>query len=140
MHRRLQYQNRGTHGYFSHYGVFRKLVEHSGERLRLRASAVGGLASPAVKSMSSTVACWRLTLSLTYCAGCLAVYCDIEHDGRITRKPRGEFVGQRLTILDRIEKHLEERLLLTPQRRQAVNDARHRTRSQALANRSAASD
>jgi glycosyltransferase involved in cell wall biosynthesis len=61
-----------------------------------------------------------------YCAGCLAVYCDLEHDGRITRsKPRGEFVRQRLAILDRIEKHLEQHFLLTPLRRQAVNDARH---------------
>jgi glycosyltransferase involved in cell wall biosynthesis len=60
-----------------------------------------------------------------YCAGCLAVYRDLEHDGRITRKPRGEFVRQRLTILDRVEEHLEQRLLLTPIRRQAVNDARH---------------
>jgi glycosyltransferase involved in cell wall biosynthesis len=60
-----------------------------------------------------------------YCAGCLAVYCDLEHNGRITRRPRGEFVRQRLAILDRIEKHLAQNFLLTPDRRQAVNDARH---------------
>jgi glycosyltransferase involved in cell wall biosynthesis len=60
-----------------------------------------------------------------YCAGCLAVYRDVEQEGRITRKPRGEFVRERLAILDRIEKHLQQHFLLTPFRRQAVNDARH---------------
>jgi len=60
-----------------------------------------------------------------YCPGCLAVYRDLEQDGRITRRPRGEFVRQRLAILDRVERHLEQRLLLTPIRRQAINDARH---------------
>jgi glycosyltransferase involved in cell wall biosynthesis len=60
-----------------------------------------------------------------YCAACLAVYRDLEHSGRITRKPRDEFVRQRLVILDRVERHLEQRSLLTPLRRQAVNDARH---------------
>jgi hypothetical protein len=60
-----------------------------------------------------------------YCPGCLAVYRDFEHAGRITRRPRDEYVRQRLIILDGAEKHLEQRLLLTPLRRQAINDARH---------------
>jgi len=61
-----------------------------------------------------------------FCDGCLAVYRDLEHDSRITRKSKGgEWERQRLAILDRIEKCLEQRLELTAQRRQAVNDARH---------------
>ena len=60
-----------------------------------------------------------------YCAGCLAVYRDLEQDGRITRKPRGEFVRERLAILDRVERHLQQRVQLTALRRQAVNDGRH---------------
>jgi glycosyltransferase involved in cell wall biosynthesis len=60
-----------------------------------------------------------------HCEGCLAVYCDREDDNRITRKSRGEWERQRLAILDRIEKCLEERSKLTAPRRQAVNDARH---------------
>jgi hypothetical protein len=55
----------------------------------------------------------------------LAVYRDLEDDGRITRKSRGEWERWRLAILERIEKYLEERLKLTAPRRQAVNDARH---------------
>ena len=55
-----------------------------------------------------------------YCEGCLAVYCDLEHDGRITRKPRGELVRERLAILDRVERHLQRRVQLTPPRRQAI--------------------
>jgi glycosyltransferase involved in cell wall biosynthesis len=60
-----------------------------------------------------------------YCPGCLSVYRDWEEDGRITRKSKSEFVPERLAILDRIEKHLEQHSLITPVRRQAVNDARH---------------
>ena len=62
---------------------------------------------------------------LAYCEGCLAVYRDLEDDGRITRKSRGEWERQRLAILERIEKYLEGRSKLTEPRRQAVNDARH---------------
>ena len=60
-----------------------------------------------------------------YCAGCLAVYRDLAQDGRITSKPRGEFVRERLAILDRVERHLQQRVQLTALRRQAVNDGRH---------------
>jgi glycosyltransferase involved in cell wall biosynthesis len=60
-----------------------------------------------------------------YCAGCLAVYRDVDDEGRVTRRQKRELVRQRLTILERIESHLEERSLLTPVRHQAVNDARH---------------
>jgi glycosyltransferase involved in cell wall biosynthesis len=60
-----------------------------------------------------------------YCAGCSAVYRDFEQDGRITRKPRAEFVRERLAILDRVERHLELSSQLTRLRHQAVNDARH---------------
>jgi glycosyltransferase involved in cell wall biosynthesis len=60
-----------------------------------------------------------------YCDGCLAVYRDLDDGGRITRKSRREWERQRLAILERIEKCLEERLKLTTPRRQAINDARH---------------
>src|SRR5262249_7480124 len=60
-----------------------------------------------------------------YCSGCLAVYRDTEQDGRITRKPRAEFVRERLAILDRVERFLQQRAQFTPSRRQAVNDGRH---------------
>jgi glycosyltransferase involved in cell wall biosynthesis len=60
-----------------------------------------------------------------YYGRCLAVYRDFEHNGRITRKSRGELERQRLSILDRIEKYLEQSSKLTSSRRQAINDARH---------------
>ena len=60
-----------------------------------------------------------------YCAGCFAVYRDMEGSGRITRNSDGEFERQRLHILERIETYLGEYSKLTPTRRQAVNDARH---------------
>lgn len=60
-----------------------------------------------------------------YCAGCFAVYRDMEGPRRITRKSHGEFERQRLHILERIETYLGEYSKLTPTRRQAVNDARH---------------
>ena len=61
-----------------------------------------------------------------YCPGCFAVYRDFEHAGRITTKRTwGEYVRLRLIILDHVEKHLEQRLVMTQLRRQAINDARH---------------
>jgi len=60
-----------------------------------------------------------------YCDGCFAVYCDLEHPDRITRKSGGEFERQRLHILERIESRLEKSSRMTQARRQAVNDARH---------------
>jgi glycosyltransferase involved in cell wall biosynthesis len=66
------------------------------------------------------------TLRFEFCDGALAVYRDLDRDGRITRKSRGgELERQRLAILDRIERRLEHCLELTAARRQAVNDARH---------------
>jgi hypothetical protein len=53
------------------------------------------------------------------------VYPDLEQNGRITRKSASSSISERLAILDRIENHLEEHLLLTPPRRQAISDARH---------------
>jgi hypothetical protein len=56
---------------------------------------------------------------------CLAVYCDLEHDTRVTRKVPGEVDRQRLIVFDRIEQTLAERKELTTARLQAINDARH---------------
>jgi glycosyltransferase involved in cell wall biosynthesis len=56
---------------------------------------------------------------------CLAVYCDLQHDTRVTRKVPGEVDRQRLIIFDRMEHVLAERKELTSARLQAVNDARH---------------
>jgi hypothetical protein len=56
---------------------------------------------------------------------CLSVYCDLEHDTRVTRKVPGEVDRQRLIIFDRIECVLAERNELTTARLQAINDARH---------------
>jgi glycosyltransferase involved in cell wall biosynthesis len=56
---------------------------------------------------------------------CLAVYCDLEHDTRVTRKVPGEVDRQRLIIFDRIEHVLAEQKRLSPARLQAINDARH---------------
>lgn len=60
-----------------------------------------------------------------YCPGCLAVYRDLEQNDRITRKSATRLISERLAILDRIEMHLEQHLLMTQSRRQAINDARH---------------
>lgn len=62
-----------------------------------------------------------------YCSrGGLAVYRDLEQNSRITtRIPRDVCLRERLAIIDRAEKHLAQHSLLTPLRRQAVNDARH---------------
>jgi hypothetical protein len=60
-----------------------------------------------------------------YCHGCYAVYRDLEQDARVTRKSKGEFVRQKLAILDRLEDALRKSSQITPARRQAVNDARH---------------
>ena len=61
-----------------------------------------------------------------YCSRCLAVYRDLEQNNRITtRRPLGERVREQLAIIDQAEKHLAQHSLLTPLRRQAVNDARH---------------
>jgi glycosyltransferase involved in cell wall biosynthesis len=59
-----------------------------------------------------------------YCAGCFAVYCDLENADRVTRKSLGEFERQRLRILERIESYLDKSSQLNSDRRQAVNDAR----------------
>jgi glycosyltransferase involved in cell wall biosynthesis len=56
---------------------------------------------------------------------CLAVYCDLEHDTRVTRKVPGQVDRQRLIIFDRIEHVLAEQKELTTARLQAINDARH---------------
>ena len=56
---------------------------------------------------------------------CLAVYCDLEHDMRVTRKVPGEVDRQRLIIFDRIEHVLTKQKELTIERLQAINDARH---------------
>jgi glycosyltransferase involved in cell wall biosynthesis len=56
---------------------------------------------------------------------CLAVYCDFEHDTRVTRKVPGEVDRQRLIIFDRMQQVLAERNELTTARLQAINDARH---------------
>jgi glycosyltransferase involved in cell wall biosynthesis len=60
-----------------------------------------------------------------FCDHCLAVYRDLDHDGRVTRRSRNEIDLQRLAICDRIEKWLREHGELTMSRRQAVNNARH---------------
>jgi hypothetical protein len=56
---------------------------------------------------------------------CLTVYRDWDHSSRVTGRFRFEVDRQRLLIQDRIEKCLRERGKLTPERRRAVNDARH---------------
>jgi glycosyltransferase involved in cell wall biosynthesis len=60
-----------------------------------------------------------------FCGGCLAVYCDLERDTRVTRIVPGEVDRQRLAILDRMENHLRKRNQLNLGRRQAINDTRH---------------
>jgi glycosyltransferase involved in cell wall biosynthesis len=60
-----------------------------------------------------------------YCAGCLAVYRDLDDPARITRKLQDEFIRQRLLVLERIESHLNKSSQLTQARCQAINNARH---------------
>ena len=60
-----------------------------------------------------------------FCDHCLAVYRDLEHGERVTRKLRAEVDRQRIAIFDRIENCLRERGELSVPRRQAVNNARH---------------
>jgi glycosyltransferase involved in cell wall biosynthesis len=68
---------------------------------------------------------WEAKMRFEFCDGALAVYRDLDCDGRITRRSRaGEWQRQRLAILDRIENCLDQRSELTVERRQAVNDAR----------------
>jgi glycosyltransferase involved in cell wall biosynthesis len=59
-----------------------------------------------------------------FCDVCFAVYCDLEHDFRVTRIVPGEVDRQRLKIFDRMEGYLRNRNELNL-RRQAINDARH---------------
>jgi glycosyltransferase involved in cell wall biosynthesis len=56
---------------------------------------------------------------------CLAVYRDWDHGLRLTRRLPEEIRVQRLLIIDRMEQFLRDRCDLTPERRQAINDARH---------------
>jgi glycosyltransferase involved in cell wall biosynthesis len=61
-----------------------------------------------------------------FCEGCFAVYRDWDHGPRLSSLRPSEVDVQRLLILDRIETCLQDRAELTPPRRRAVNDARHR--------------
>jgi glycosyltransferase involved in cell wall biosynthesis len=60
-----------------------------------------------------------------FCDGCFAVYRDWDHSPRLTMRNFAEVRRQRLIILGRMENFLRDAAKLSPDRRQAVNDARH---------------